>query len=46
MPPDPDKPLTPEEQQKADRALRILYAAMAVMVVLPFVLLWYANRNK
>ena len=43
---DPQRPLTPEEQRKVNRSLTILYVAMAVMAVVPFVLLWWLNRNK
>jgi hypothetical protein len=38
---DPD----PELQKKAQRAQTILYVAMAVFVLLPFVLLWLQKRG-
>lgn len=44
--PEPEKPLTPEEQRKADRALRVLYVAMGVMALLPFLLLWLTRGRK
>ena len=38
-PPNQPEP-TPQERAKADRAIKILYAAMAFFILLPFVLLW------
>lgn len=43
---EPPRELTPEEQRKADKALKILYIAMAVLAALPFLLLWLTNRHK
>lgn len=46
MTPAPQAPLTPEEQRKAKRALVILYSAMILLGILPFVALWWVNRGK
>ena len=43
---DPQRPLTPEEEKKAKRALIVLYVAMAIMAALPFVVLWWVTRGK
>jgi hypothetical protein len=43
---DPQRPLTPEEERKAKKALTILYIAMGIMAAVPFLVLWWANRNK
>lgn len=39
-------PLSPEEQRKVRRSLVILYSAMALLTIIPFVVLWWVNRGK
>lgn len=38
-------PLTPEEEKKVKRTLTILYIAMAIMAVIPFVVVFWANSK-
>ncbi len=37
---------TPDERRKADRALIILYIAMAVLTALPLLALWWMSRSR
>lgn len=46
MTPASPTPLTPEEQRKVKRSLIILYSAMALLTIIPFVVLWWVNRGK
>ena len=43
---DPQRPLTPEEERKAHRALTILYIAMGIMAAVPFLVLWWMKRSQ
>lgn len=43
---DPQRPLTPDEERKVRRSLTILYIAMAILAVLPFIALWLVNRSE
>ena len=43
---DPQRPLTPDEEKKVRRTLIILYVAMGLLAVIPFLVLWWMNRGK
>lgn len=37
---EPNRPLTPEEQARVDRAQRILWVAMALFILVPLLIAW------